>query len=217
MKPVERKLATFRVLVPKRFADEAKFGRLKQDPLGYLKVWTGGPQVFHSTMGWKEVPSAEGPGFVLLRQILETDEKFVQDALACSGKDGVFVEQMAFEMARRAPVRWIPQVEGESPRAYFARVSEMQSKEKALSLAFRSGGKAQLGLRFKDGHVMDDHAMTWRATGVPTEWFAEGLTSTLLGADWKDVEVIGFRHRVWTPRGKNPRNSQSGCVWNLGW
>jgi hypothetical protein len=53
--------------------------------------------------------------------------------------------------------------------AYFQRVREQAAAAK-VGLAWRLGGSATLGLRYEDGHVLDEETMKWNVLGVPKLW-----------------------------------------------
>lgn len=209
--PVERKLACFRVSIPEAFVAKDKWKEYCANPGTAIKQWTGTVACFHSSFAWKTVSDRDNKDTQCLSGFIKIDEKQVATLMKRSGTEGVFVERHWAEAPRRPPVKWISPNENEPMDAYFQRVREQAAAAK-VGLAWRLGGSATLGLRYEDGHVLDEETMKWNVLGVPKFWNETDVIEALRGADWKDIEILSSRFTTWTIKAKCPTNTQAGVV-----
>ncbi|CAK0811582.1 unnamed protein product [Prorocentrum cordatum] len=203
-------LVTLRVTMVQRFASEPAW---KTSMLSaFHSLWnTAGVT---RTYGFRILESADDKA----RTCFATVQKSKAAAIrAQSGKAGTFAEQLVCQHGR-AVVEWQMQEDGEGPVAYLERVLRQGRSSSGTDpgLAFRRGGKSQLGWRQPPGAAAapPDKPLPWEVHGTPATWSEADVASFLEDNRWTQATMLrprsgrrGWAFKMVPPAGAHLQNT----------
>eukprot|EP00439_Symbiodinium_sp_Y106_P000658 s307_g1.t1 len=147
---------------------------------------------------------------------LPTDR--LQSTLVLSGLKGAFFAHLG-KTEDRKPVCWMPRGESNSSIDYL-RVTRQQADTANVGLAYRKGGRDNLGLvgvpprstaNAQDGSQLRTR---WVAKGIPRKWSPNQVLQGLNGNKWrciKDLTAPAKGSGVWTFSAVPPTTSDTNC------
>ena len=207
-------LATFRISIPKDLFSKVQWEGIKNNPQAHIhNVFN--EQIVHSTYGWREAEISakrqEKPD-ILLQGFLRAKDNYVEAVMKKSGQEGLFVDRLSTQQQPRPNLWWIQRLEDEEPVAYYQRALQ-EAKNDGVTLAFRKGGGAFLGLRLK-ANQQKPQLHAWTLHGAPKHWGGQEVLKCLLDAGCLEVAIIRppGRQRSWLLKAVVPDENAIGVL-----
>ena len=165
--PAAVKLVALRVTLPQEFLSEEDWSSAMQNPRGLLQACLPAG-VCVRAYGWHEVPGKD-PAVVGFLQVPESE---TQNVLSKSGFRGAFFSPLPPKggvAPQVTPIKWLPREKGVCSGAYLG-TAKKDALAEGLSLAYRKGGRSNLGIVGLAPVKLDDSQVRkrWCAKGTPT-------------------------------------------------
>ena len=212
-KPEQESLDTIRITLAKEFMSETDWALALRKPSSLMmSLLPAGLSI--RSYGWHLVQAKEE--VVIGFAKLPTDR--LQSTLVRSGLKGAFFAHLG-KTEDRKPVCWLPRGESNSSIEYL-RVSRQQADADNVGLAYRKGGRDNLGLvgvpphstaNAPDGSQLRTR---WVAKGIPRKWSPNQVLQGLNGNKWrciKDLTAPAKGSGVWTFSAVPPATSDTNC------
>ena len=213
----EKALATFRVLIPKRFVTASTWEVAVKKPIQLLAGALPDGLAFRS-YGWHRNQDTKEEAILGFVKI-PLEEKDVPGSR--SGWNSVLFQPILDSQQNRqdTPIKWIPCTQKSSVE-YFQEVKR-QAQNKKVGIAIRRGGKNCLGLLgVKDESCPAELVRRrWIARYVPVHWNPQQFLEILQTKGWRTIEEIqppSHKGGLWCFKAAPPPGCGEACEMSVG-
>ena len=213
----EKALATFRVLIPKRFVTASTWDAALKKPVQLLAGALPDGLAFRS-YGWHRNQDAKEEAILGFVKI-PLEEKDVPGSR--SGWNSVLFQPILDSQQNRheTPIKWIPCTQ-KSSIEYFQEVKR-QAQNQKVGIAIRRGGKNCLGLLgVKDESCPAELVRRrWIARYVPVHWNPQQFLEILQTKGWRTIDEIqppNHKGGLWCFKATPPPGCGEACEMSVG-